>query len=183
MKKIFFTLAVIAMTAMSFNANAQIKAYKFGYVNSLEILDAIPEKKTADADLEKYGNDLYASLEKMYGEYQKKIQDFQTSVQNKSLSEIDQEFRAKEIQDLEKRIQDFQEGADDKIAKKRQTLYQPLFDKINKAIADLAKEAGYTYIFDSSAGSILHADESENLINPLKKKLGLSTAAAPAVKK
>ena len=117
------------------------------------------------------------------GDLQKKIQDFQTSVQNKSLSEIDQEFRAKEIQDLEKRIQDFQEGADDKIAKKRQTLYQPLFDKINKAIADLAKEAGYTYIFDSSAGSILHADESENLINPLKKKLGLSTAAAPAVKK
>lgn len=178
MKKILFTLAVVAMTAISFNANAQIKAYKFGYVNSLEILDAIPEKKTADADLEKYGTDLYASLEKMYGEYQKKIKDFQDGVQNKTISEVDQEFRAKEIQDLEKRIQDFQDQADDKVAKKRQVLYQPLFDKINKAIADLAKEVGYTYIFDSSAGSILHADETENLIIPLKKKLGLSTAPA-----
>lgn len=180
MKKLLFTLAVLAMTAISFNANAQIKAYKFGYVNSLEILDAIPEKKTADADLEKYGNDLYTSLEKMYGEYQKKIKDFQDGVQNKTISEVDQEFRAKEIQDLEKRIQDFQDQAEEKVAKKRQVLYQPLFDKINKAIADLAKESGYTYIFDSSTGSILHADESENLINPLRKKLGLAPAPTTA---
>lgn len=178
MRKVLFTLAVVVMTAFAFNANAQIKAYKFGYVNSLELLDAIPEKKTADTELEKYGNDLYASLEKMYGEYQKKIQDFQTGVQNGTLTEIDQEFKAKEIQDLEKRIQDFQESADEKIGKKRQALYQPLIEKINKAIADVAKEGGYTYIFDSSAGSILHADDSENIINVLKKKLGLPVAAS-----
>lgn len=179
MKRIVLTLAVVAMTAFAFNASAQIKAYKFGYVNSLELLDAIPEKKTADTELEKYGNDLYASLEKMYGEYQKRIQDFQKGAQDGTLSEIDQEFKAKEIQDLEKRIQDFQDQAEEKVAKKRQTLYQPLFDKINKAIADVAKEGGYTYIFDSSAGSILHADESENMISILKKKLGLP-ATAPA---
>lgn len=182
MKKIILTLAVVVMTAFAFNANAQIKAYKFGYVNSLELLDAIPEKKTADADLEKYGNDLYASLEKMYGEYQKRIQDFQAASQKGGLTEIDQEFKAKEIQDLEKRIQEFQESAEEKVAKKRQTLYQPMFDKINKAIADVAKENGYTYIFDSSAGNILHADESENIINVLKKKLGLP-ATAPATPK
>ncbi len=182
MKKIIFTLAVVVMTAFAFNANAQIKAYKFGYVNSLELLDAIPEKKTADTELEKYGNDLYASLEKMYGEYQKKIQDFQATAQKGGMTEIDQEFKAKEIQDLEKRIQEFQESAEEKVGKKRQTLYQPMFDKINKAIADVAKENGYTYIFDSSAGNILHADESENIINVLKKKLGLP-ATAPATPK
>lgn len=177
MKKILFTLAVVVMTAFAFNANAQIKAYKFGYVNSLELLEAIPEKKTADAEIEKYGNDLYASLEKMYGEYQKRIQDFQKGAQDGTLSETDQEFKAKEIQDLEKRIQDFQDQAEEKVGKKRQGLYQPLIEKINKAIADVAKEGGYTYIFDSSSGSILHADESENIINVLKKKLGLPVTA------
>lgn len=177
MKKILFTLVVVFMTATYFNANAQIKAYKFGYVNSLEILDAIPEKKTADADLEKYGNDLYANLEKMYGEYQSKIQDFQKKMQDGNMSEVDQEFKAKEIQDLEKRIQDFQDQADEKVSKKRQTLYQPLVDKINKAIEDVAKEGGYTYIFDSSMGTLLHADESENLLNIIKKKMGLPATA------
>ncbi|MCO5247347.1 MAG: OmpH family outer membrane protein [Chitinophagales bacterium] len=175
MKKLLLSFAVIAITAFTFKANAQIKAYKLAYVNSLELLNAMPEKKVADDEIEKYGNSLYASLEKMYTEYQKKIQDYQKAAQDGKLSDIDQEFKAKEIQDLEKRIQDFQDGADDKVAKKRQTLYQPLVDKINKAIEEVAKEGGYTYIFDSSAGSILHADESENIINTLKTKLGLST--------
>ena len=173
MKKTLLTFACIAMTAFVFNVKAQIKAYKLGYVNSLELLDAIPEKKTADTALQKYGNDLQATVQKMYVEYQKKIQDFQKGVQDKTLSETDQEFQAKGIQDLESRIQDFQDQADEKMAKKRQELYQPLVDKINKAIEKVAKEKGYTYIFDSSAGSILHADESENLIDIMKKELGL----------
>ncbi len=173
MKKILLSLAVVAITAFTFQTNAQIKAYKFGYVNSLELLEAIPEKKTSDAELEKYIDNLEASLQKMGLEYQKKIQDFQKSMQDGSMTETDQEFKAREIQDLEGRIQDFQEGADEKIAKKRQTLYKPLIDKINKAIEDVSKEHGYSYIFDSSAGSILFADESENIIGLLKKKLGL----------
>jgi outer membrane protein len=69
--------------------------------------------------------------------------------------------------------------AEEKVAKKRQALYQPIVEKINTAIKELAKEQGYTYIFDSSAGVLLFAEESDNLIEPLKKKLGI-TAAKPA---
>lgn len=177
MKRILFTLAIVVMTAFAFNAQAQIKAYKFGYVNSLELLEAVPEKKTADTELEKYSTELGATLEKMYMEYQKKIQDFQRDAQAGTMSEVVQEVKAKEIQDLETRIQSFQESGEEKLAKKRQTLYQPLVEKINKAIADVAKEGGYTYIFDTSSGSILHVDESENIINTIKKKLGLPVDA------
>lgn len=173
MKKFLLSLAIVLMASFTYNATAQIKAYKFGYVNSLELLDAIPEKKTADAELEKYASNLQTSMEKMYGEYQKKIQDFQKGAQEGTLTETDQEFKAREIQDLETRIQDFQESAEEKIGKKRQSLFKPLIDKINKAIEEVAKENGYTYIFDSSAGSILHASEDENIINVIKKKLGL----------
>lgn len=173
MKKLILTLAVVVMAAGAFPAFAQMKVMKLGYVNSLELLEVMPEKKPADDELEKYATSLYSSLEKMYGEYQKKVADFQKGVQDKSLNEIDQEFKAKELQDLEKRITDFQEQAEEKVAKKRQTLYQPIVDKINKAIQDVAKEQGYTYIFDSSAGMILYADEAENLLGALKTKLGV----------
>ncbi|HZH68499.1 MAG TPA: OmpH family outer membrane protein [Chitinophagales bacterium] len=173
MKKFLLSLAIVLMASYTYNATAQIKAYKFGYVNSLELLEAMPEKKSADTELEKYANNLQTSMEKMYTEYQKKIQDFQKGAQEGTLTETDQEFKAREIQDLENRIQDFQEGAEEKIARKRQTLFQPLINKINKAIEDVAKDNGFTYIFDSSAGSILHASEDENIINLLKKKLDL----------
>lgn len=173
MKKILLSLAVVLVTAFAYNANAQIKAYKFGYVNSLELLEAIPQKKSADSELEKYIDNLEASLQKMGQEYQKKIQDFQKGMQDGSLTETDQEFKAREIQDLENRIQDFQESADEKIGKKRQSLYSPLVEKINKAIEEVSKEKGFTYVFDSSAGSILFAEESENIIGLLKAKMGL----------
>ena len=45
--------------------------------------------------------------------------------------------------------------------------------KARAAIEDVAKEGKFTYIFDSSMGSILYADESENVMTLVKKKLGL----------
>jgi outer membrane protein len=174
MKKMIFTLAAVVLAACAMPAMAQMKVQKLGYVNSMELLDAMPEKKPADAELEKYGNDLYTNLEKMYNEYQKKVAEFQKGMQDRTLSEIDQEFKANEIQSLEKRISDFQDQAEEKVAKKRQALYSPIIDKINKAIQEVAKQDGYTYIFDLSAGMILYADESENLIETLKKKLNIA---------
>jgi outer membrane protein len=179
MKRIItlFTIAFFAVALTT--AQAQMKVNKLGYVNSLELLDAMPEKAPADAELEKYGNDLYASMEKMYLEYQKKVADLQKGAQEKTMNEIEQEMKVKELADMEKRINDFQDLAEEKVAKKRQALYQPIVEKINTAIKDLAKEQGYTYIFDSSAGMLLFAEESDNLLEPLKKKLGIA-AAKPA---
>ncbi|MBT3621362.1 MAG: OmpH family outer membrane protein [Flavobacteriales bacterium] len=45
--------------------------------------------------------------------------------------------------------------------------------KARKAIEDVATEGNFTYIFDKSIGSILYAKDSENVLNLVKKKLGL----------
>lgn len=180
MKRIISTFAVALMAVALSSVQAQMKVNKLGYVNSLELLEAMPEKAPADTELEKYGNDLYASIEKMYVEYQKKVADLQKGAQEKTLNEIEQEMKIKELADMEKRINDFQEMAEEKIAKKRQALYQPIVEKINNAIKELAKEQGYTYIFDASAGILLFAEESDNLLEPLKKKLGITSTAKPA---
>jgi Skp family chaperone for outer membrane proteins len=45
--------------------------------------------------------------------------------------------------------------------------------KARKAIEDVAIEGDFTYIFDKSQGSILYAQESENILALVKKKLNL----------
>lgn len=180
MKKMIFTLAAILAIGALSPAAAQMKVNKLGYVNSLELLDAMPEKGPIDEQIEKYATELEASLEKMYVEYQKKVAVLQEGVQNKTIGEVDQEMKAKELGDMEKRITDFQESANEKVSRKRSTLYQPIIEKINAAIKAAAKENGYTYIFDSSAGSILYADEADNLLDLLKKKLGIPVTPAAA---
>ena len=50
---------------------------------------------------------------------------------------------------------------------------EPILSKARKAIEDVATEGGFTYIFDKSQGSILYAQESENILPLVKKKLKL----------
>ena len=45
--------------------------------------------------------------------------------------------------------------------------------KVNQAIKDIAAEDGYTYIFDTSLGIILYADESTDLTEKVKSRLGI----------
>ena len=56
---------------------------------------------------------------------------------------------------------------------KEQELLEPILAKAREAIEQVAKEGGYTYIFDRSLGTILFAKESENIIDKVKKKLNL----------
>jgi outer membrane protein len=54
-------------------------------------------------------------------------------------------------------------------------LFQPVYAKVDKAIKDVGKENGFTYVFDVAKGSLLFFDEtkSTNVMPLAKAKLGL----------
>jgi outer membrane protein len=104
-------------------------------------------------------------------EYQKKAQEFQA--QEKTMTEAVKEVKIKEIQQLEERIQSTQSSGQEKVAKKKEDLYSPILDKADKAIKEVAKANNYDYIFDASAGTLLFAKESDNILNLVKAKLGI----------
>ena len=65
-----------------------------------------------------------------------------------------------------------------KVQEKKQTTLQPILDKVNKAIQEVAKEQGLAYVFDATAGMLLYADDKLDVSGAVRTKLGL--AAAPA---
>ncbi|MBK6664614.1 MAG: OmpH family outer membrane protein [Saprospiraceae bacterium] len=71
-------------------------------------------------------------------------------------------------------IKKYETEIQQKVGAKREELYKPVLDKVKAEIEKLGKEGGYTMIFDSSAGMILHAAETENLMPVLKAKLGVN---------
>ena len=71
-------------------------------------------------------------------------------------------------------IKKYEAEIQQKVGLKREELYKPILDKVKAEIEKLGKEGGYTMIFDSSAGMILHAADSENLMTLLKSKLGVN---------
>ncbi|MGY8988737.1 MAG: OmpH family outer membrane protein, partial [Flavobacteriales bacterium] len=56
---------------------------------------------------------------------------------------------------------------------KEQELLQPILKKAQNAIDEVADKGKYTYILDSSAGLILYSKDSEDILDKVKKELGL----------
>lgn len=166
MKKIIFLLA-IGMT-IGFGVSAQ-SAKKTGYVNSQELLEKMPEAIKADSALTKYQNELGDTYKTMVTEYQTKAAEAQKS--GATWSDAVKEVKAKELDDLQNRIQEFQQGADEKIGRKRQELFKPILDKAQTAIKAVGTEGSYDYIFEG--GQLLFAKDAENIMPQVKAKLGI----------
>ena len=164
MKKIL----TIALIAFSFSAFAQIK---LGHINSTDLLRLMPELDTAEQRLQNYIRDFQAEARSIQTELENKYNEFQAN-QNQ-WSELIKQTRFKAIQDLEARLQDYSQSAERILEEQRAQLFNPIIEKAREAIAEVAKEHKYTYIFDSSVGVLLYFGESDDIINLVKKKLNL----------
>jgi outer membrane protein len=80
---------------------------------------------------------------------------------------------------MQTRIQEFQQSAQENMRKKEAELLKPIIEKAKNAISQVAKEAGYSYVFDSSTSGFLYKPESDNVIALVKKKLGIVGTVAP----
>jgi outer membrane protein len=151
--------------------STQGQALKFGHINSADLLAMMPEIKTADSSLQSYQKSLEDQNQAMLTDYQKKIQDFQALAA--TTTDAVKEVKQQEIKDLENRIQQFQGSAQDKLQNKKEEIYSPILKKAEDAIKEVAKANNYAYVFDTSAGAVIYAQDSDNLMDLVKKKLGL----------
>lgn len=159
---------MLALTVSTADAQATLK---FGHINTTQLLSMMPDTKNADSSLQKFGQSLDSQLKTMTAEYQGKISDFKAK--ESSMAEPVRDAKLKEITDLEQRIQDFQESAQNSMQKKKEELYSPIIKKAEEAINNIAKEKNYNYIFDTSVGAVLYAQDSDDILALVKQKLGL----------
>ena len=152
MKKIFKVLFLgVSLFVLTGVADAQMK---IAYVNSAEILEAMPESTKVRTNLEKYYNELQSQLQTMLTEYSNKVQDYEAN--QASMSNLVKQSKEKEIVDMENRIQQFRANAEEEMAKKQEELLKPVLDKVQNAINAVGKEKGYTYIIDNAAGTLVY---------------------------
>lgn len=165
-KVMFLAVALFVMSGM---ANAQVK---IAHVNTAEILDAMPDKATAEKAMEKYYGELQSQLETMAKEYQSKMQDYEANVA--TMSNLVKQSKEKEIIDLQTRIQQFQANAEAEFENKRAELLKPILDKIQNAINTVGKEKGYTYMIDLATGAAVYVGtDAVDATKDVKAKLGI----------
>ena len=182
MRKLISALFVTA--GLLFTANIATAQQKLAHVNFAEVIEAMPEVKTARTTLETFQKGKQADIEKMITEYQTKMKSAEDL--QKTMSEANKESVGKqlqtmggELQDLEKRIGEARQKAQQELEAKNQELFNPIMVKADNAVQAVSKEKGYAYVFDISQQSVIYSAGGENITPLIKAKLGIS-ATAPA---
>jgi outer membrane protein len=159
-----------------FNASAQTK---IGYISTDELIGVMPEAERADAELKDY----QASLAQQGQDMMKDLgtRDSLFVKDSVKLSPSMKEIKRKELIDLYQRVQGWQTQAQEMYQQKAQEKITPIRAKAMDAIRLVAKENGYSYIFDINA--VIVAPPGDDVLGLVKKKLGIKDAAPAAAPK
>lgn len=167
-------LALVAVAAFLFvgtgAANAQ---QKFGFINSQELIASMPDTDSVQSKVSTLAKDLESQFNTMRTEFATKAEEYQKN--STTLSETVRKQKEKELNDLQLRIQEFNQSANQEIQTKQQELMAPIFEKMQTAITNVAKEQNLTAVFDVAAGALLYQNESQmvNLLPLVKQSLGI----------
>lgn len=167
MKKIVLTTLIILAGLVA------MQAQKFGHVNSSQLILALPEVKTADAALEAYQKQLFVKGEEMVKAFEKEYTAYMGKANSGELSQLQMQQQEAALTGQQQKIQQYEVEVQNKLAAKKQELYQPILNKVQEVVEKLGKEMGYTMIFDTSMGGLLFVEDAEDLMPALKTKLGI----------
>ncbi|MBP5515324.1 MAG: OmpH family outer membrane protein [Bacteroidales bacterium] len=163
-------LLFVAVFAFGSTAFAQ-KTVKLGHINSSELMQIMPGKDSAQTAFQAEVEVLDRDLRAMQEELEKKYNDY--NERKTQMTDLIRKTKESELQDLGQRIQTYRQDAEERLKQKEEELLKPIIERAKQAIADVAKENGYTYIFDTSAGVLLYQQDSDDIFPLVKKKLGL----------
>ncbi len=170
MKKRVKVLAILVLVTFTFAANAQ-KTQKFGHIDFAKLYSVMPGQDSVRAVYEAYATGLQNQMTTMQAELENKFMEYQAN--QATMSNIIKQTKEREIQDLQTRIEEFNAQAQQDLGEKEQELTAPIIEKARKAVEDVAKENGYTYIFNSTEGLLLYATPNDDVMPLVKAKLGM----------
>ena len=167
MKKIFKLTLALAMVFSTTTVFAQ----KLARVNTQEIFAIMPDTKQMEENLNAFGQELQAQLEALQVEFNNLYADYEKNQAN--WNPTVRQMKQAELNDKQRRYAENQQIAQQDYAKKQQEEAQPIQEKLDAAIAKVAKAGGYAAVFDTMA--FVYYDESQvvDINAAVKKELGI----------
>lgn len=172
MKKIILIAALIITSIFFAKSLAAQTAQQIAYINSNELLEAMPEKVKASNQLIDLNNKYKEELNVMQNDYNKKYSDF-ISYQT-SMAENIRLRRMQELYELERQINNFMKVAQEDIQNQEKAMIEPLRQKVNDAIYQVGIERGFICIYDlANPGIAFITPDATNATPLVKQKLGI----------
>ena len=165
-----FMILAIAATTMCLCAQAQ----KFGYINTNEIFNVMPDKVTAENTLKQVSDKYETEFKNLQDAFQKKMAEYEAADKDATTPQAIKDRHNQELQDDYVKIQNFQQTAAQDLQRQQETLLAPITQKLQNAIQGVGAEGGYTFIIDQAAGAILYnGNDAEDVSAKVKAKFGI----------
>ena len=171
MKK-FLTAAFITVTALvtTSQVNAQTK---IGYISTEELVSIMPETAKADSNLQQYRTALIQNAQEKQSSLETAIEKFNKDSSTMTISVKD--VKRGELQKMLNDLQSEDQRIQQQLQQRQQELIAPINKKAFDAIQAVAKENGYSYIFEK--GALLVAPPGEDVLTLVAKKLNVKVPA------
>jgi outer membrane protein len=166
MKRLLFVLAIVCVAAGFNKADAQVK---IAVISPDEVFAVMPDVRKADSSLASYQKvlaesyaDQEAELNEAYAKFVKDSVKMTPAVKEAKRTDLQSKITALQTkeQELNKALE----------AQKEKEL-KPIREKMLKAIQDVAKENGYTYVLYKEQAIVF--PEADDLTDKVKKKLNI----------
>ncbi|MDR1553855.1 MAG: OmpH family outer membrane protein [Prevotellaceae bacterium] len=169
MKNLLKSVFIIVFAMVVNNTFAQ---QKFAHINRTELIQAMPDFKTAQEKLAAYEKELLATIDEIQVEYNRKLDEFQKD--NETWSAEKKEVKSQELVGIRRRLEEQNTNANDLYSRKQEELFAPVLKKAGDAISKVAKTGGYVYVFEATAVHYVDEAQSTNILPVVKKELGIN---------
>ncbi len=161
-------LSVLFAAVMMFAAVGFAQAQKVASMDYEAVLAIMPETKKMTSDLDTFSKTKGDELNKQAEAFQKEVQQYQT--EGAKMTEAQRTAKETELQKKQQNLQQLQQTAQTDLAKRRDDAVKPIIDKLNNAVAKVAKANGFDFVIDSTALIYKGGADATPLV---KKELGL----------
>ena len=160
-------LAAVLLIGGTSIMNAQSKV---AHINTQELVQAMPETKAAQAEIEKLSKTYQVQIQDMGNEYDAKVKRYDAEAATQTAEE--NQKRVEEVAGMRQSIAQFQQQAQQELQKKEFDLLKPITEKAREAILKVARAQGFDYVLDSTQGQGVILADGKDLMEDVKKELG-----------
>ncbi|MBY0316888.1 MAG: OmpH family outer membrane protein [Bdellovibrionales bacterium] len=161
----FKGMSILLLTALATPAMAEFKA---GFIDMQKAIQATSAGKKAKKELEGEFEKKKKELKKKEEDLKKKAEDF-----DKKKMVLSDKVREEKQIELQEEMMKFREELSKSqvmIQQKERDLTKPIVEKIQKVIADVSKEKGYSMVFEKAEQSVIWAQGELDITDEVVKK-------------
>lgn len=171
--------AVAAALTLALPIAASAQTLKLGYVDYQKVLLEVEDGKAAKARLKKWLDDRQKEIDKEQEGLRK-----EKELLDKQASAMSEDTRMQKAQELQKKLIELSQKYDSyraEAANRERQEMEPIIGKIDKVIESIAKNGGYTFVFEKRDSGIVYAQNQYDLTSEVMLNYNsLSKASAPA---